>query len=222
MARCSSTFEHHRLRRALRRRRRLCGRRFVVVGGRLWVEERGFALVELLFVSVLMVVVLCAVLTSLASVTSVENRDRQRALAIQDGQVGLSRMVREIRQAYSVLATTPNSVDFLVTLNGQQLRVFYACDVPQPGTSYNECVRLQTTVGGVLPALSGGAAVVLRVMNGSLANPVFSFTPSALMPQYVDARVELPAGGELSSSSGFGHMIVLNSGAYLRNLGVGG
>jgi Tfp pilus assembly protein PilW len=197
-------------------------RRLVALAARLSAEEDGFTLFELLFAGALMLVILGATMTSLGSVTSAENRDRQRAVAIQDGQVGLARMVHEIRQAYSVLATTPNSIDFLVTLNGQQQRVFYACDVAQAGTSYNQCVRLQTTVGGVLPALSTGAPVVLRVTNGTLANPVFSFTPNAITPQYVDAKVELPASGELSSTSGFAHTVVLDSGAYLRNLGVGG
>jgi type II secretory pathway pseudopilin PulG len=191
------------------------------VAGRL-AQEGGFTLFELLFASALLLVILGATLTSLASVSTAENRDRQRALAIHDGEAGLSRMVHEIRQAYSVLATTPNSVDFLVTLNGQQQRVYYGCNVAQPGTSYNECVRLQTTVGGTLPALSTGVPVVLRVTNGTPANPVFSFTPNAITPQYVDAKVELPASGELSSSGGFAHTVVLDSGAYLRNLGVSG
>jgi hypothetical protein len=81
---------------------------------------------------------------------------------------------------------------------------------------------VQTAVGGTLPALSTGAPVVIRLKNGTLANPVFSFTPDAIAPRYVDARVELPASGEQSGTTALTHTVVLNSGTYLRNLDVAG
>jgi prepilin-type N-terminal cleavage/methylation domain-containing protein len=190
---------------------------------RLTAEQHGFTLIEGLVASAIMLVILGATLAALQPSTKAENRDRQWALAVQDGQTGLARMMHEIRQAYSVLDTSPSSIDFLATLGGQQVRVLYACNVPQPGTSYNECVRLQTSVGGTLPALSTGAPIILRLQNATLGDPVFTYTPDGIRPQYIDAKVDLPASGELSGSSAYTHRIVLTSGAYLRNnLGVDG
>ena len=64
-----------------------------------------------------------------------------------------------------------------VNLLGSPLQVYYECDIPQPGTSYRECVRVQSAVGATLPSLASGAVVVTNLLNGTPASPVFSFAP---------------------------------------------
>lgn len=184
-------------------------------------SEGGFTVVELLVVMALLLIVVGATFSLLEFGARTAARDNQFANEIAAGQSGLSRMVHEIRQASSVTATTPNSIDFLVTIGGQSRRVFYACDMPQPATPYRACVRLSVAAGAALPPLSTGAPIVTRIVNGTVSEPVFTFSPSAIAPTYVDARLMLPAAGELGSARGMHHNTVLDSGAYLRNLDVG-
>ncbi len=183
--------------------------------------QAGFALIELMVVGLILVMVMGATVTLLEAGTRAEARSQEFAAAIADAQAGLARMVREIRQASSVTATTPNSIDFVVTLAGTPQRVFYECDVSHVGTTYNECVRLSAAAGAALPALSTGAPLIPRIANGTAAHPVFAFSPDAIAPTYVDARVELPAAGGLTGGRGLSHNVVLDAGAYLRNLDVG-
>jgi len=178
-------------------------------------------LIELLIVTTLLIVVVGATFTLLEVGTRSAARNQEFALEISDSEAGLSRMVHEIRQASSVTATTPNSIDFLITTGGQSVRVFYECDVPRPSSSFRQCVRVSVAAGGTLPAISTGTVIVGRVANGTLADPVFSFQPDAIAPTYVDAKLELPAAGSLTGGRGLSHSTVLDSGAYLRNLDVG-
>jgi hypothetical protein len=178
-------------------------------------------LIELLVVMAMLMVVVGATLDLLQVGTRTENRGQQFANEIADGEAGLARMAHEIRQASSVTATTPNSIDFLITIRGQARRVFYECDVPRPSTAFKECVRLSAAAGTALPALGTAATVISRIANGTLADPVFGFSPDAIAPTYIDVRLELPAAGELTAGQGLSHNTVLDSGIYLRNLDVG-
>jgi Tfp pilus assembly protein PilV len=180
--------------------------------------ERGTTLVEVLVAATLGVIVLGATLEPLVTT----QRAEQRATAWQDqlaqAEVQTARMMHEIRQAYSVVAASPNSIDFLISLAGASVQVSYRCDVAQPGTAYRECVRLQAAVGAALPAVSSGAPVVTGLLDGSPADPVFGFSPNALDPTYVTSHLEFPAAG--GSAYGLTHPIVIDDGAYLRNTAV--
>ncbi len=177
--------------------------------------EHGFTLIEALVVSMLGLVVLGATLAPVVS----SQRAEVRAAASQDQlQAATSQeasMLHEIRQAYGILSTTPNSVDFLVATGGVRQQVEYACDVAQPATAYRECVRLHGAVGAVLPAASTGAPVITNLLNGTPTDPVFGFNPNGYNPTYVTLHLELPASG--GSSYGLSHSIVLDDGAFLRN-----
>jgi hypothetical protein len=106
-----------------------------------------------------------------------------------------------------------------VSLNGTSLLVQYECDIPQPGTSYRECVRVQAPVGGNLPSLSTGAVVVANLQNGTSTNPVFSWGPDPNAPYYMTATIQVPASG--GNNIGLGHSLVFSDGALMRNLNVG-
>jgi type II secretory pathway pseudopilin PulG len=182
-------------------------------------DESGFTLIEMMVVCVTLLVVVGATMAFLVAGTRVQNRDSEWAFAVQNGQTGLARMMREIRQATNVNAGDGSYIDFNVVENSQTLHVAYYCNVTQPnspqGTSYSECVRLQAALGAALPALSTGAPVIVRLKNPTT---VFSYNV-ALDPSYVTATIQLPSTGNLTStqSAGVGHNIVLSSGAYLRN-----
>ncbi|MCA1690023.1 MAG: hypothetical protein LC720_06190, partial [Actinobacteria bacterium] len=177
--------------------------------------------IELLVVVALLVVVLGATFTLLAVGTRTARRDQAFANEIADAEAGVGRMVHDIRQASSVTATTPNSIDFLVTIGGQARRVFYECDVARPAGSYQECVRLSAPAGASLPALSTGTPIVPRIANGTLTDPVFSFSPNAIGPTFVQVTLKLPAADDLGAGQGLAHNTELHAGVYLRNLDVG-
>jgi prepilin-type N-terminal cleavage/methylation domain-containing protein len=191
------------------------------IGGRLG-SQAGFTLVEMLIAAALSLVVFGGVLAALETSQRVQNRDTEWALNIQEGRTGLSRMLGEIRQAYSLKGTTANSIDFYATLGGVKQEVYYECDVAQAGTSFHECVRLAVEAGKSLPALSTGVPLVRNLLNPS---SVFSYSDTSVptASDVVTAKVELPASGtlKLAGASVYSHHIVLTNDAYIRNLNLG-
>ncbi len=161
-------------------------------------QERGFTLIEVLLASAAAVVVFTATLAVLQSSQQVEARDAEWALTLQEGRAGVARMVREMRQAYSIKAATGSSIDFLVTLGGNDLEISYQCN-------------------------STGAPIVRDVLNETAADssdPVFSYSPNATAPTFATVKVALPSAGTLkqAGSTGYKHQVVLSSGAYIRNV----
>jgi type II secretory pathway pseudopilin PulG len=181
--------------------------------------QAGFMLIEMLVVLLLVTIVFSALLVPIVTAQHVQSRDAEYAYAQQNARTGLDAMVHQIRQAYAVLSTTPNAIEFDVSLNGADFHVYYECDIAQPGTSYQECVRLQAPAGAALPALSTATVAVTNLTNGTLADPVFAFTPDGFSPTYVTATVKVPASG--GTNGGLTHSIVLSDGVLLRNQAVG-
>lgn len=162
-------------------------------------------------------------------------RDTERATAIGEAQTGLNGMVRELRQAYRIVAWTPRSVQMRVNVlrddpatsgpDYANLTVDYTC-----GGTPARCVRREAPAGNSLPA--NGKVVVARVLNAATATPaersVFNFdqspdrsvgvTAASVRPTYVTVRVEVPASGE-RGAGGYGNKIVLEDGLYVRNVG---
>jgi hypothetical protein len=183
-------------------------------------EEGGFALVELLVVTALLAVVLVAVLDVLDTAAQTVPRDVEWTHAVEEGRVGVARMVRELRQADTIRGATPNAVDFEITRGGQARRVMYSCDVAEAGTGRRRCTRVEAASGAALPAPATGAPVVARVLNGTPEDPVFTYAPDAVAPRYVTVRVRVPSTGERragAAGAAAGHAVVLSDGAFLRN-----
>jgi Tfp pilus assembly protein PilW len=206
-------------RRGLETERRLPRRRLA--------HECGFTLIELLLASVAAIVVLTATLALLQATQQVQARDTEWALTLREGRAGVARMVREIRQAYSIKAATASSIDFFATIGSAELEISYQCNVAQPGTSLYECVRLAATPPAPLPALSTGAPIVRDVLNETAADspdPVFSYSPNASTPTFATVKVALPSAGTLkqAGSRGYTHRVVLSSGAFIRNVAIPG
>lgn len=175
----------------------------------------GYTLIEVLIVAALGVGVLAATITPIVSTQRSEVQAAGWQDQLQLGGSQEARMMHEIRQAYAVIGTGPNYIDFLIWASGTQEQVYYECDVAQTGTSYHKCVRLQTTVGGTLPAISTGTPIVTNVVNGTPADPVFGYSPDGFNPTYVTVHLAFPSSN--GSALGLSHSIVVNDGAYLRN-----
>jgi prepilin-type N-terminal cleavage/methylation domain-containing protein len=186
---------------------------------RLLAREEGFTLIEVLIVSSLLAVVLGALMYPIALGERTQKRDANYAYAQQRARTGLDSMVSQIRQATSILSSGPNYVELNVTLSGTALLVDYQCDVPQSGTQYHECVRVQTAAGSQLPSVSSSSPVVIKnVVNGT--TPVFSWGPDPSAPYYMTATIGVPASGGSTGLGGLYHTIWFSSGALMRNLNV--
>jgi prepilin-type N-terminal cleavage/methylation domain-containing protein len=219
-------------------------------GGRLR-EEHGFTLIELLVAFAMLAVVLLAVFAALNSFTQDANTDQAYAQEVQDAQTGVERITHDLRAAYSIVTAEPNLIQFYqwayTTVNGtsQQvtLDVEYDCAVPQPGTNYDECTRVQSIYPAALPNPSTGAPIVLRLQNGGIStycnsNSVFHYingssngssatcteanaAAEAINPVFVEVRALVPAKGYLMGAEtrdSLQHTTVLDGGAMLRNI----
>ena len=186
-------------------------------------DEGGFTLMEMLVSMLILTVVVGAIMSALVFTQKTETRDANYTFAQNDARSQLDGMVSQIRQAWNIVSSGPNFVDMDVNLNGTSYQVYYECDIPQPGTSYNECVRVQTTVGATISTLSGAPVVLTNLTNGTVGNPVFSWGPSPIAPYYMTATINVPANDGLSGGSGgtgIHHSIVFSDGALMRNLNV--
>lgn len=188
-------------------------------------EQGGFALAELLVAMLCFMFVMTAVLSLLESSSRVVPRDQERSLSIREAQSGLGRMVRELRQAYEIVGTSPSSMRVKVRLRKDDPAtatvethsnwlVEYDCGVGVSG----KCVRKEARPGQVPPA--SGPTVIQRVSNPA-DKPVFSFETDtdSVNPVYVKVRVEVPASGE--RKSGYSHKVVLEDGFFARNMRLG-
>ena len=180
-------------------------------------EQPGFSLVELMVTVSLLIVVLTAILGLLDVTVRLAPKDEERTQVVREAQVGLARMVRELRQAHAVGSASGSFMDVTVVAAGAERHVRYQCDVANPADALTtRCVRREGAPGGDLSAATAGDEVVVdRVLNGAA---VFT-PPSGLRPDYAEAKVRVPARGELSK--GYEYSLVLDDGFHLRNLGAG-
>jgi hypothetical protein len=153
----------------------------------------------------------------LESGQQVQARDSEWALALQEDRAGLAQMVRDLREATKVEAAEAKagSILFLATIGGKAWKIKYECGLAQSGTAYTQCERLAAEEGKSLPGT--GPVLVRDLTNGSA---VFTYSPSAAEAKLVTAKLELPAKGTLTQagSIGYGHKVVLEDAAFMRNL----
>ena len=182
-------------------------------------QQAGISLIELLVAQTVFLLVLGAGLSMLDTQTKVAPRDRERAFAMREVQVGLSGMVRELRHAETVLFASPSRFEVELTRNGALRRVGYKCDqapaADDPGNPYDQsylrCVRVEGPAGAALPAYDTGRTVIDRVLAGT----VFSYSPDSSNPTYVATTVKVPSRGQRKESNS--HDVVLTDGFFMRN-----
>jgi prepilin-type N-terminal cleavage/methylation domain-containing protein len=188
-------------------------------------EQSGFTLIEQLVATVIFLLVMSAVLGLLEASNKVAPRDQERANAITEAQIGLHRMVRELRGAERVDSFESGSITVRVRLQRDDpntgavethslWEVRYTCNGETPG----KCVRWATIAGGSYP--SSGETVIDRVSNWQASLPasrrVFTLGQgTAVTPQYISIRIEVPAKGE--RSAGHGGTVILQDGFAPRN-----
>jgi prepilin-type N-terminal cleavage/methylation domain-containing protein len=173
-------------------------------------SEAGFTLVELLVAVTIGLIVICAAVAVFTAAVQSQSRTTSESAAVQQARTTMERMVRELRQGSGVASgTTPSAaaLAFVTYVHGtcagalsattSQCRVTYSC-------ASGACTRRVSNPDG-----SGGGAAV-QVVSGLSDMNVFSFSPSATAPSYVQVTLTFP-------DSGGGNAITLTDGAGFRN-----
>lgn len=178
-------------------------------------DERGFTLVELLTVMITLIIVLLAGLAMFEFAQRTQPRISERNDAIQTAQIEIERVVRDLRQSYSVVSAAPTALTVLTYDNkascagsdpgaSRQCRVTYACGA---GT----CTRTAAEADGSVPGPPR------TLISGLASDSVFSYAPSASSPTTVYVRFEMAPDANDPADD----LITLEEGVTMRNVATG-
>src|SRR4051812_16561279 len=143
-------------------------------------EEGGFTLVELLVAAGLMLIVVGAALALLDSSNTIAARDQERTHAIREAQVGVQSMTRELRQAFSIVSSSPYAIEVHVVRGGADHDVTYDCTgTSSAGPPLGQCVRYETS--------GSGQGSPRRSSTGSSTSPAPAGRRSSPTPRTVPA-----------------------------------
>ncbi len=172
-------------------------------------DERGFSLIELLVAMTVLAAVMVATLGVLDSSSRMARSDTERASAIQEAQVGLDRMVRELRHTRAVNSASPQVLDVMVLQRGLARRVVFDCSVAHPtAAGQRRCTR----------SADGGTAEVLvdRVRAVGTDSQAFAYTPATGTPKHVTVRLGVAV--DAGRAGGHTRSLVVTDGTALRNV----
>ena len=150
--------------------------------------EGGSSLIELLVAMAIFTFVMGAALSLFEVAVKSAPKDQERAVAVREAQTGLSGMTRRNPNAYDIVELTPNAIDFLVARQGVNKRVRYECGVTDNDITpaLKKCQRSEATLSspdrGPLPATGTPRKVIGRMLNGTAADPVLSYTMPPMEP----------------------------------------
>ena len=166
--------------------------------------DEGFTLIEVLVAMSIFFVILGVTLGLLTNVARGVKKDEARTQAAEEAQIGVGRMVRELRQADEVVDMTGSAMDVIARIGGNSVHLRYDCDVASPDDPgnpfdqfYRRCVRRTAPVTDptsptppALPPLTDGTVIVDRLCPGTsttscdsaAAAPVFTCRTSVAAP----------------------------------------
>jgi type II secretory pathway pseudopilin PulG len=178
-------------------------------------REAGFTLIELLVAMTVFIGVLGTTLSVLVNASRGVTKDQVRTDSAMDAQLGVARMVRELRETYDVIDMTGSVMDVYARLRGSNVRLRYDCDVAftpdDPANPYDQdyrrCVRRTAPVVDptsstppTLPDISTGTVIVDRICPGTASAsctsaasaPVFTCRTSPAVPSAPCAALPPP------------------------------
>jgi type II secretory pathway pseudopilin PulG len=171
-------------------------------------DEGGFTIIELLVSMSVLLLVLFATLQLLDSSSVMARQETDRAHAVREAQVGLDRMVRELRHAQTVTGTATTFTATLVR-QGVTRTVSFTCDAPHPTQpTTRRCLRTEGTVTSEL---------IDQVQPRAGDPPIFTYTAAASgAVRHVGIRLPIRLDG--GDSTGYGNArTILRDGTGLRN-----
>lgn len=174
-------------------------------------ESDGLTLPELLIAAVLGLIVLTAAFSVLRTTSAGQVEQSERAGQIQQARFMVERITREVRQGSGVVSAGASTLELLTWVDSAscggpssstaiECRVTYVC-------SGSTCSREETDAD--VEATGAGAQIV----EGLNSTDVFSYSPPAGTPTFVEVELEL-ADDE-------GESVTVEGGVTLRNAVVG-
>lgn len=175
-------------------------------------DEQGFTLVELLVSTMVSMLALFVTLALLDLAVKSEPDIADRNVSIQEAEVALERMTREVRQAYEVVAASSTDLTILTYANraacgsnqldtARPCRVVYSC-------AGGDCTRTASEEDG------SGTGPSQQIVSGLSSDSVFTYEPSPSDARAVGMTLSFPAAG----GSGNDDAITVTDGAVMRNL----
>jgi Tfp pilus assembly protein PilW len=140
-------------------------------------SESGFTLVELLFSSMLGLMLIATGVTVFVGVQRSQPGEAQRGVTIQSARNVLERITREIRQGSTVYASTGTQLSLLTmvhsaTCGGAQANTAIQCKVTYTCSS-GSCIRTE-----MAPPPATGSGSPVTVVTGLSSSNIFSYTPT--------------------------------------------
>lgn len=175
-------------------------------------DERGFTLVELLVSTMVSLLVMFVTLALLDLAVKSEPEIADRNVRIQEAEVALERMTREVRQAFEVVSASSTGLTIRTyanraTCGSSQLDTARPCLVVY-SCSGGSCTRTASEDDGT------GTGPTQQIVSGLSSDSVFSYEPSSADARAVSMRLSFPAVG----GSGTDDAITVTDGAVMRNL----
>ena len=172
-------------------------------------DERGVTLTELLIAVTLGLVVLGAAVAVFATAARSHPRVSERAGDIQRARTAIEQITRELRQGSMVTNASATQLTILTYVDKGSCGGATATSAIQCLVDYSctagACTRTERNPDGT------GTALGVQVVAGLASTNVFSYSPSAAAPGFVEVELSFPAeDGEDSIS--------LGDGAALRNM----
>jgi prepilin-type N-terminal cleavage/methylation domain-containing protein len=155
--------------------------------------ERGFTLVELVVATALALVVFSAAMALLTHSMNAQALQQSRTTQLEEAQVAMQRVIRELRQSSSVTVSSATSISYSIPVSGTTQAVTLSC-------SGSSCTR----------TANGTTTTVIT----DLANTdVFTGSPNGTAPTYVGVKLVISTAKHTT--------VTLSDGVGLRNVVLG-
>jgi prepilin-type N-terminal cleavage/methylation domain-containing protein len=189
---------------------------------RLHAREDGFTLVELLVTILILGLVMGATVSMLSTTYAIVPGDIEASHSIEDAQVGINRMTRELRQATTIAVYDASAAVAGSNPSGDQIRadfgtaatakvVIFQCNITSG--ALKACTRKEGTVGSAPTFGAGGSKLVDSISNG--ATKVFS-QPAGTPVKFYRVFIKIKSIGNVKSPRS-GHSTTIDDGFYARN-----
>lgn len=142
-------------------------------------DEKGFTLVELLVVSMMLSIVMVGFYQVMFQGVRGSETTRAVVRTSEEARLGLNRMIRDTREAQSIEKATATEYEVFINFDGDSV----AAESPNESGDYEDMVF--TFTGNAISAGPVGAQEILIsgircVDNDCTTNPIFSYTSNSL------------------------------------------
>lgn len=135
-------------------------------------DDRGFTLVELLVVMILLSVIGAIFTGGMMSGMRADRRTRDRVNVTADLAKGVDRITKQVRVAAPVIAFSPTSLSVETYRNGKRYRYTYTYDAA--AATVSEKRDVYNTASAVTPASTSTSTLLRNVTNGASV-PLFTY-----------------------------------------------